>query len=253
MNLNKTILRKPNLGEIYMYTNLFWLAVLVYVFIPIFNNFVLQLIILYTDGNIAYGSFSETVSVVRDVLAAAASYVGLGIFAVCLINFGKNAFGVTVMAFVTHGVSLCTSLFTYSIYGGEDALVAFFLLGTDMLVNIFVYAIIYLVLMYIVKKRSTVLNVPTYKLRVLSLKHPLSFAFFIVALIYGLANILATLYQMIGDFLDPSLGPPVSLADTLYWVTEYLSDIVLVCVGYFIMLAVGSVAEKWKKFNKSRA
>ncbi len=245
--LNNPVTRKPKIGEIYMYVNLFWLAVFAYVFVPIFNNFILQLIILFTDGNIAYGALSETVSVIRDVLGAISSFVGLGTLVICLINFGKNAFGVTVMAFATHGISFCTSLFTYAIYGGNDALTAFFLLGADMLVNLFVYGIIYLAVMYIVKKRTTVLNVPPYKLGVLSLKHPLSYAFFLVALIYGGANILATLYTMIGDFLDPSLGPPVGLADTLYWVLEYFSIIISVCIGYFIMLFIGSIAEKWKK------
>ncbi len=245
--MNTSLNRKPKIGEKYMYVNLFWLAVGVYVFIPIFNNFILQLIILFTDGNIAYGSLSESVSVVRDVLAAAANFIGLGTFAVCLINFGKNAFGVTVMAFATHGISFCTSLFTYSLYGGNDAITAFFLLGADMLVNMLVYAVIYLAVMYIVKKKNTVLNVPPYKLSAINLKHPLSLAFFTVALIYGGADILATLYTMIGDFLDPSLGPPVSLADTLYWVLEYFSSIISVCIGYFAMLFIGSVSEKWKK------
>ncbi len=244
--MSKTTTRRPKLGEIYMYVNLFWLAVGVYVFIPIFNNLILQLIILFTNGNIAYGSLSENVAVVRDILAAAASFIGLGTFVICLINFGKNAFGVTVMAFSTHGISFCTSLLTYALYGGESALTAFFMLGTDMLVNMTVYAVIYLVVMYISKKNNTVLNVPPYKLRVLSFKHPLSASFFITAIIYGGANILATLYTMIGDFLDPSLGPPVSTADILYWVLQYLSSVISVCIGYFLMLFIGSVAEKWK-------
>ncbi len=240
-------MRKPNSGEVYMYVNLFWLAVGVFVFMPILNNFVLQLVILFTDGNIFYGSLSSTLSTVRDVLGIISSYGGLGVFSVAIINFGKNAFGVIILGFISHGVTLFSSLLTYALYGGEDTMTAFLLLTIDMAVNMAVYTVIYFVLMLVVKKRDTVLNVPPYRLRVIYLAHPLALAFFLAALVYGGTNIVVTLYTMISDFLDPSIGPPISMADTLYWVMEYLSDIVSMCVGYFIMLFVGALAEKYKR------
>ncbi len=243
------IKRKPSKGEAYMYTNLFWLAIGVFVFIPILNNLFLQLIILSTTGNIAYGSLPEAVATVRDILGAVSSFVGLGVFSVCLINFKNKAFGVIVAAFSSHFVNFCASMLAYSMFA-DDALNAFFLLGLDMVFNMAVYALIYLVTMLTARKKDSFLNVPPYSIRILDVKHPLSLSFLLTSVIYGTISVLAVLYTMIGDFLDPSLGPPVSRADILYWVMEYLTPVISSVIGYFLMLFVGAYSEKCKRrFN----
>ncbi len=244
---NTDIKRKPSKGEAYMYINLFWLAIGTFVFIPIFNNLFLQLVILLTDGDIAYGSLSDGAAIVRDILGSAANYIGLGVFAVCLLNFGKKAFGVTVAAFSSHGITFCVSMITYALVDGNDALTAFFVLGTDMVFNALVYGIVYLIIMRIAKKKDTFLNVPPYSVKLLNIKHPLSLAFISASAVYGGISVLVVLYTMIGDFLDPSLGPPVSTSDILYWVMEYLTPVISAMIGYFLMLLVGALAEKYKK------
>ncbi len=238
--------RKPTKGEAYMYVNLLWLAVGVFVFIPILNNFIIQLVILATDGNVFYGSLPETLSVIRDVLGAAGNYIGLGVLAVCLINFGRNAFGVTVAAFASHGITFCASMLAYSVFA-DDIMTAFFVLGVDTVFNILVYCVIYLVIMYIAKKKDTLLNVPPYSLGIFNSRHPLSLAFILTSAVYCVISLLVVLYTMIGDFLDPSLGPPVTLADKLHWVTQYLTPVISSLIGYFVMLFIGEYAERLKK------
>ena len=243
-------MRKPTNNEIYMYKNLFWVCVGAFVFVPVFNNFFLQMIVLFTEGDLAYGKFSSYVAAIQDIIGLVASYVGLGAFVVCLINFGKNSVGVIFLAFLSHIITFVASMFTYFIYGGSYFFTAVFMLSVDMLINLAVYFIIYLVLLRIVKKKETILNVPEYRFRVINTQNPLTLAVLCAAGLYGVFQLVAILYRMIGDFLDPSLGPPVNLADTLYWVLEYVTVIVGVVIGYFIMLAVCAFAKHFLKFKR---
>ncbi len=240
-------LRKPSKGEAFMYINLLWFAILAFAFIPIINNLPIQLVITFTDGNILYGALSENLASVRDVLASFAGYTGLGIFVTCILYFGKKAFGVITLAFASHAISYFISILTYALAGGKDVVSTFFLLGTDMLVNVAVYVIIYFALMHIFKKRDTFLNIPEYRISIFNTKHPLSYGYLITSAIYALAELAATLYTMIGDFLDPSLGPPINLKETAYWILQYLMIIVSFFVGYVIMMLVGALAERYRK------
>ena len=248
----KKYMRKPTYNEVYMYKNMFWLAVGLFVFVPVLNNFFLQMIILFTSGDIAYGELSGYVSVVRDVIALIAGYAGLATFIITLVHFGTNALGVIILAFSTHLITFFVSLLTYALYGGDYYYAATFMLVTDMLVNAAVYGLIYLYVILTVKKHETVLNVPEYPSRLICFSHPVSRTLFFGALIFGGAQLLALIYTMIGDFLDPSLGPPVNLNDTMYWVLEYATSIVSILIGYLVMLLIMLLSKKYLKSKFKR-
>ena len=84
-------MRKPTYAEAYMYKNFLWLAVAVFAFIPFLNNFLLQFLYLYTEGDIAYGSLGVLISSVKSVLSVSSVYIGLGVLITAVINFGKNS------------------------------------------------------------------------------------------------------------------------------------------------------------------
>lgn len=243
-------MRKPTHNEIYMYKNLLWLSIGVFVFVPVLSNCVLQLVVLFTDGNIAYGETSTYVAALRDIIVLISHYIGMGTLVVCLINFGKNAIGVIFLAFISHLITFVTSMTTYLIYGGDYFYSVIFMFAVDMLVNAAVYLVLYLFIMHVVKKKNTILNLPEYHFRLLDTKDPVSFSILGCTLIYGAFEIGALLYRMIGDFIDPSLGPPVNTADTLYWVLEYVTVIVGVTAGYFIMLGVYAFSNRFLRFKK---
>lgn len=244
------IMRKPTHNEIYMYKNLLWLSIGVFVFVPVLNNFVLQMIVLFTDGDIAYGQTSTYVAAFRDIIALAAHYIGMGTFAVCLINFGKNAIGVISLAFLSHLITFLVSMTTYLLYGGDYFYTAIFMLAVDMFTSAAVYLVLYLIIMHIVKTKNTVLNLPEYRFRLISTKDPVNLAVLVCTVVYGVFQLAALLYRMIGDFIDPSLGPPVNTADILYWVLEYVTVIVGVIIGYFIMLGVYAFSNRFLRFKK---
>ena len=139
-------MRKPTYTEIYMYKNLFWLAIGVFGFVPFFNNFLLQLVRLSIQGDIAYGSLSEIIGAFQEGLSLVAAYLGLATLAVCLVYFGNNAKGVIYLAFGSHGFTFFASLFTYFIYGGDNIGPAIFMLLADAIVNSAIYFIIYIVI-----------------------------------------------------------------------------------------------------------
>ena len=145
-----------------MYKNLFWLAIGVFAFVPIFNNFILQLVRLTTQGDIAYGALSENIGVFQEWLSLAATYLGLGTLAVCLVYFGNNAKGVIYLAFGSHGFTFFASLFTYFIYGGDNIGPAVFMLLVDAVVNALIYFIIYIAVLKSSEIMDTFMNVPKF-------------------------------------------------------------------------------------------
>lgn len=237
-------MRKPNYTEIYLYKNFFWLAIGVFGFVPVFNNFVLQLIHLTTDQNIAYGDLSKYIAVFQEILSLISTYVGFGVLAVCVTYFGKNARGIINLAFISHGLTFIFSLFTYVIYGGNNVGPAIFMLISDALINLASYFAIYLIILKTAQKHDTFMNIPRFDL-LHPKAHPYFRAFSISALIFGGLQLITLIYTMIGDFIDPSLGPPVNLRDTLYWVFEYLTVIASTVSGFLIMLAVAVLAQKY--------
>lgn len=245
-------MRKPTYTEIYTYKNLFWLAVGVFGFVPFFNNFVLQLVRLSIQGDIAYGSLSDVVGVFQEALSLVSVYLGLGALAVCLVYFGNNAKGVIYLAFGSHGITFFASLFTYFIYGGDNIGPAVFMLLVDAIVNFGIYFIIYIVVLKLSAKKGTFMNVPKFAFSKSMIAHPFVRAFLISAVIFGGAQLLAVVYTMVGDFLDPSLGVPVNTADIMYWVLEYVTVIVNTVIGFAVMLFVASLTERYLKSGRGR-
>ena len=253
-------MRKPTFAEAYMYKNLFWIAVGVFAFVPFLNDFLFQFLYLYTEGDIAYGNLGAFISTVKSFLSFVSVYIGLGVLAVTVINFGKNAVGVIRLAFITHGVTFLSSfltcgLYSYVSYGyflTDDVLMQTLMLIIDGAVNLIAYLLIYLMLIKITVSRETVLNTPTVKGRYTDLKHPLVLASVISIAIHSGARLLTVIYSMITAFNDPSIGPPVNAADIMYWVLQYLSVFAFMAIGTVIAELIILLSEHYLKMGKRK-
>lgn len=243
-----------------MYKNLLWLAVGVFAFVPLMNDFLLQFLYLYTEGDIAYGNLGAFISVIKSVLSFVSVYVGLGVLTVTVINFGKNAVGVIRLAFISHGVTFLASfltcgLYSYVSYGyffTDDVLMQTLMLIIDAAVNLIAYLFIYLALIKITASKETLLNTPSVKGRYTDIKHPLVFAAVIAVGIHSGARLLTVLYSMIIAFTDPSIGPPVNTADIMYWVLQYLSVFAFAAVGVVICELIFLLSEHYVKMGKRK-
>ena len=253
-------MRKPTFAEAYMYKNFLWLSVGVFAFIPFLNNFILQYLYLYTEGDIAYGSLGIFISTVKSVLSLASVYVGLGVFITAVINFGKNAVGIIRLAFLSHAVTFLSSvltciLYSYVSYGYAitgDVILQITLLLIDGAVNLAVYVAVYLFLLYTVKRKETVLNTPSVKQRYTDLSHPLVLSAVISISIHAGAQLIVALVNMIVTFNDPSIGPPVSTDDVLYWVMQYLSVLAFAAVGLIVITLIFLLSEHYLKSGKRK-
>ena len=243
-----------------MYKNLFWLAVGVFTFVPVLNDFLLQFLYLYTEGDIAYGSLGAFISVTKSLLSFAAVYLGIGVLVTTVINFGKNATGVIRLAFISHAVSflsgfLTCGLYSYVAYGyflTSDVLMQTVMLIIDAAVNLVAYLAIYLVLIKITSDKETVLNTPSVKGRYTDIKHPLVFSALISVAIHSGARLITVLYNMITAFNDPSIGPPVNTADVMYWVLQYLSVLAFAVAGILIIEIVFLLSEHYVRNGKRK-
>ena len=243
-----------------MYKNLFWLAIGVFAFVPLMNDFLLQFLYLYTEGDIAYGSLGAVISVVKSILSFVSVYVGLGVLAVTVINFGKNAVGVIRLAFISHGITFLSSfltcgLYSYVCYGyflTDDVLMQTLMLVIDAAVNLIAYLLIYLALIRITVSRETVLNTPLLKGRYTDIKHPLVLSAVITVAIHSGARLLTVLYSMIMAFTDPSIGLPVNTADIMYWVIQYLSVFVFAAIGLIICELIFLLSDHYVKMGKRK-
>lgn len=243
-------MRKPSFAEVYMYKNLFWLAVGVFLFVPFLNSFILQVVQLYVEGDIAYGGLSNGILTAREWLSSIASHVGFGAVAVAVMYFGANARGIITTMLVSQGVGLVSSLMAYWVCGGQDIISAIFILFFDFAVTEAVYGLILLLLLRISKKKQTVLNIAPYKVRLLDIFHPVTKGVFTAVTVFGVANLIALIYRMIGDFIDPSLGMPINLYEWLYWVLEYLNVFIRYIVGYLAAMAVTVLASHYVRVKK---
>ncbi len=235
-------MRKPSYSEVYMYKNLFWLAIGVFAFVPFFNSFILQVVQLYVEGDIVYGGLSDGILMAREWLSTLASHIGLGTVAVSVIYFGSNARGIIGLMFASQGVGLISSLFAYIVCGGEDIISAIFILFSDVIATEAVYGLILFLLLRFVKKNGTVLNIAPYKVRFLDFSHPVTKGVLIAVSVFGAASLIALIYRMVGDFIDPSLGMPINIYEWLYWVLEYLNVFIRYIVGYIAAMAVTVLA-----------
>ena len=248
----KTVSRKPTYSEIYMYKNLLWLDVGVLIFLPVFNNLFLQLVRLYTDGNIAYGSLGKVLSVIQEGISLISGYMGIAILCICLLYFGKNAKAVIRISFITHAVTFFTVLLTYFLFTATIPFSVIASLLLDMLVGIAVTFLIYQIAYRFAVKNETFMEVEAYTLAGSLKKHPYTKVFALACLCFGGAQLLILIYTMISDFLDPSLGPPMNTADALYWVFQYLTSVIYVFIGFAIAVITGFLSNGLKHSGKRK-
>ncbi len=243
-------MRKPSFAEVYMYKNLFWLAVGVFLFVPFLNSFILQVVQLYVEGDIAYGALSDVILTARDWISSIATHMGFGAVAVAVMYFGSNARGIITMMLTSQCVGFVSSLIAYWVCGGQDIVSAIFILFFDFAATEAIYGLILLLLLRISKKKQTVLNIAPYKVKLLDISHPVTSGVFTAVTVFGIASLIALVYRMIGDFIDPSLGMPINIYEWLYWVLEYLSVFMRYVVGYLAAMAVTVIASHYVKVKK---
>lgn len=248
----KLEMRKPTYSEIYMYKNIFWFAFAVFVFAPFVNNFAIQLVILYTSNNIVYESLAMVLAFVSDGVSLISNYAGLAVFSLCIVYFGGNAKSVIRLAYISHAVTLVSSALTYFLYAGALPVSAIFMLIADGLANLAVTALVHVLVQRYAKKRKTFMDIPEYRFSFELKKHPYTGAFVISCAIFGAVQLIVLLYRMIGDFLDPSLGVPVNVSDTVYWVLEYAYIFIYTAIGFVISVLVGFMASAIKSGGKGK-
>ncbi len=225
-----------------MYKNLFWLAIGVFAFVPFLNNFILQVVQLYVEGDIAYGGLSDVIMTLREWLSVVAVNIGLGSVAVAVAYFGANARGVIALMFLSQGIGFVSSVFAYIACGGSNIVSAVFMLFLDVVATEVIYGVIFLLLLGYSKKNDTVLNIAPYRANPLMFSHPVIKSVLIAVTVFSVASLIALVYRMVGDFLDPALGTPINAKEWFYWALEYLSVAVRYIVGYISASAVAVLA-----------
>ena len=57
---------------------------------------------------------------------------------------------------------------------------------------------------------------------------------------------------MLIDFLDPAIGTPINIGETMYWVLQYVEVILFAALGFVITVVIGLYAQKLKDSAKER-
>lgn len=244
--------RRPTFSEVYMYKNLLWLSVISFVFLPIFSELILRVVYLYTVTDIAYASLAAPINAVREILTVVAKYISLAVLCVAVVYFDKHAVGVVRLAFISHAVEAVTYIIAYFLYTG-GILAASLIIIVEAAVNCLVTLIIWLFVRGYARKRETFLNVPDYKLGASMLRHPYTGAFIRAIAVFGGAQLGFVLYDMIDAFLDPSLGTPINMKETVYWILLYAEVIIYAALGFMIAVAIGLLSRRIKSKGKESA
>ena len=221
-------------------SSLFWLSVLLFVALPFINNFILQTVTLNISGNIAYKDLSPVLSTVASLISVLTAYAGIGTIAAAIANFGiKNSIGTVILGLLSHAVGFISYIMSYSVSGARNYQYAVFALGVDALANLLIYAVIILILALIKTKSTSAegYTVPALQDKIISKGGAYSYVVTATA-IYGGTQLLTTLYTMVSDFLDPSIGTPINMQEWVYWITKYLTTFIYLGIGYFIVLGI---------------
>ena len=247
-------MRKPTFSEIYMYKNIFWLAFALFLFIPLVNAIPLALIVNETSGNIAYPqALSYAVNILQAAMSFIATYGMLGILAICVTYFGKNAKGVITLALLSPAVN---SLLLYVMApiidpnAAYDAASRFLALVVDIFINTLIIFVIYLIILAYSKKKNTFMNISDYKLDSGMVKHPYSGAFLIACGVQFGVSVVVELITMVQMFLDKSIGPPETLSHYVYWLLQYAYIFIFAAVGYILMVLIGMLSSKLRNSGK---
>lgn len=246
-------MRKPTYSEIYMYKNLVWLGVAAFIFCPIFNNVFLKVLLGYVDANIAYRSLTLPLLIVQAVFSFAPLYIGFGVLAVAVINFGSNAKAVVRIAFISKLTELLSMYFgeliaSKSILSVVEPLITV-IINTVALLAVFVVVFVY------AKKKNTCMNVDKYVFSRSMLKHPYTRGMALMCAIYVLLNVTTEVISNVSYITDPKnyYNIPNDVGGILLqFGLPYLLIISLALLGFIIMVGIGLVAERFKKSGKRK-
>ncbi|MBR2461471.1 MAG: hypothetical protein IKB34_09610 [Clostridia bacterium] len=229
--------------------SIFWLSVILFVFLPFISSFILQTVILTIDGNIAYKTLTPALITARDLIAVFNAYAGIGVLACAVAYFGAGgAKGTVAMAMLYHPAVFLASMCAYPFSGAKSYIEAIFVLGTDMLINTAVYAVILLILILIRRhklKKGEDITAPLNS-RLIARGGTFSYPNSAIGT-FAIFQISALMYSMISAFVDPSIGTPINVREWVYWITEYLTCFIYAAIGYVIAVGICYLCEYYLK------
>lgn len=246
-------MRRPSYSEIYMYKSLLWLSVAVFVFCPIVNNIVLQILYWYSGINIAYSFMSVPLAVIQELMSLISVYVGLALLSICVLYFGRNARGVIRLAFISHAVNFFTYIIAIFIWSGlsisymiEALLVA--------LPDAVVMLAVYLLLLCYGKKHDTFMNIPEYRFNASVKKHTYTVGFAISVGLVAVVKTAVEAYGMIIYYIEPKnyYSRPSSVGDVLSLIWQYVYILLLAAIGFVLAVLVGFMAQRLKNSGKKK-
>jgi hypothetical protein len=248
-------MRRPTFAEVYMYKSLFWFAIAAFIFCPLLNNVVLQMVYWYVTTDVAYAFLVTPIGVIQEAVSLFSMYAGLAVLGVSVLYFGTNAKAVTVAAFVSHAVVMLSYMIAiYVGFGGitpEYIVEAFIVSAPDAAVMLFVY----LVLLHYAKKKNTFMNIDTYTFSSAMKKHPYTKAFILTAVVYATVDIVVEAIGMIVYFVDPKnyFSLPSTPGEILNLVLQYVYILLFAAIGFVIMVLIGLMAQRLKDSGKRKA
>ena len=249
-------MRKPSYSEIYMYKNIFWVAIALFLFVPLLNSIPLALVINETKDNMAYPeNMSYVTGIIQAVLAFTSTYGGMGILAICVAYFGRNAKGVIRLSLLSTAIMyfllyLMDPLINpYAMNDEEGRLITFIV---DVAVNTAVIAVVYALVLWYSKRKGTFMNIPEYELNFGMLKHPYSKVFFIAGGVQFFVALVVEVITMAQLFMDKSTGLPETTADYVYWILQYVYLLLYAVIGFIVMVAIGLLASKLRESGKMK-
>ena len=240
---------KLTMAEKLTSSSLFWASVILFVAFPFINNFFIQTVMLNISGNIAYKDLAPVLSTVAGLLSVLVAYAGIGTVAAAIANFGaKRSVGTVILALFSHVAGLIAYIMSYAISGARNYGYAIFSLSVDALANMLIYAAIIIMIAAMKKKNVKKGNCDSPELSDKLISKGGAYSYIVAATtVYGAAQILSTLFTMVSDFLDPSIGVPINLQEWVYWITKYLTTFIYLGIGYLIVLGIFYLAKHLKK------
>jgi hypothetical protein len=236
-----------------MYKSLLWLGVAAFIFCPIFNNAFLKVLLSYVDSNIAYRGLTLPLLIMQAVFSFVPLYVGFGVLAVAIINFGSNARAVIRIAFISKLTELL------SMYLGEiiaskriqsvmDPLIT-------VLINTFALLVVFIAVSIYAKKKNTYMSVDKYTFSRKMLTHPYTRGAALMCGAYVLLNVIAEVISNVTYITNPKnyYNIPNDVGGILLeFGLPYMLVISLALLGFVIMLCVGLAADKFKRSGKRK-
>ncbi len=246
-------MRRPTYSEIYMYRSLFWLSVAVFVFFPIVNNVVLQLLYWSSSVNVAYYFMKVPIGVVQEILSFITVYAGLAVLVICVLYFGRNAKGIIRLAFASHAVNFITYVTALFFWSGVS--ISYIIEAVVVaLPDAVVMLVIYLILLRYGETKNTFMNISEYRFDVSVKKHTYTIGFAISVGITAIVKIAVEAYGMIVYYVDPKnyYSRPSGIGDILSLALQYVYILLIATAGFVTMVLIGFAAQRLKDSGKKK-